>query len=147
MEYILIQTDTQTLYQEIQSGNLVRICDLAGNTVDGSVGVAWIVDANPPMPSWAVADVPPEEPVAVQSKRVTKLDYMNRFTDEELGLIYTVAKTNVGIEIWLAKFNATTPEADGTAIDMFDPRTVGGLQAMEAAGLLAPGRAMEIINA
>ena len=146
MEYILIQTDTRTLYQEIQAGNLVRICDLDGNTVTDLVGAAWITDATPPAPVWAVTDALVVEQT-VASKRVTKLDYMNRFTDEELGLIYTVAKTNVAIEIWLAKFNATTPEADGTAIDMLDPRTVYGLQSMEAAGLLAPGRAMEIINA
>lgn len=146
MEYILIQTDTRTLYQEIQSGQLIRICDLAGNTVTDLEGAAWIIDANPPLPLWALPDAPPAV-VPTETKRVTKLAYMDRFTDEELGLIYTAAKTNVAVEIWLAKFNATTPELDGTAIDMLDPRTVSGLYAMELAGLLAPGRAMEISNA
>ncbi len=146
MEYLLIQTNTRTLYQEIQTGQLVRICDLAGNTVTDLEGAAWIIDENPPLPLWALPDVPAAAPPP-ESKRVTKLAYMDRFTDEELGLIYTTAKTNVAIEIWLARFNATTPEADGTAIDLLDPRTAGGLYAMESAGLLAPGRASEIINA
>ena len=146
MEYILIQTDTRTLYQEIQSGQLIRICDLAGNTVTDLEGAAWIIDANPPLPLWALPDValvaPPPE-----TKRITKLAYMDRFTDTELALIYTAAKTNIAVEIWLARFNATTPELDGTAIDLLDPRTTGGLYAIESAGLLAPGRASEIINA
>jgi hypothetical protein len=77
-------------------------------------------------------------------RRLTKLAYMNRFTDTELGTIYSVAKTNIGVEVWLAKFNAATPEADGTSIDLDDPRTLGGLQALEAAGLIGAGRALEI---
>jgi hypothetical protein len=146
MEYILIQTDTRTLYQEIQTGQLIRICDLAGNTVTDLEGAAWIIDANPPLPLWALPDVAPVAPPP-ETKRITKLAYMDRFTDTELALIYTAAKTNIAVEIWLARFNATTPELDGTAIDLLDPRTTGGLYAMESAGLLAPGRASEIINA
>jgi len=80
------------------------------------------------------------------ARRLTKLAYMNRFTDTELATIYSVAKTEISVEVWLAKFNAATPEADGTAIDLDDPRTVGGLQALEAAGLIGTGRAGEILN-
>jgi hypothetical protein len=78
-------------------------------------------------------------------RRLSKLAYMNRFTDAELAGIYGAAKTVVSVEVWLAKFNATTPEADGTSIDLDDPRTVAGLQGMEAAGLLGAGRAAEIL--
>jgi hypothetical protein len=58
MEYILIQFtlgwDFQA-YQEISNGNLVRITDLDGNTLtypDFPVE-SYVVDANPPKPSWA----------------------------------------------------------------------------------------------
>ena len=87
-----------------------------------------------------------EPPAPVPSvRRLSKLAYMNRFTDAELAGIYAAAKTVVAVEVWLAKFNATTPEADGTSIDLDDPRTIAGLQGMEAAGLLAAGRAAEIL--
>jgi hypothetical protein len=146
MEYILIKTeDGRSLYQEIQQGNLQRICDLDGNTVDPLLGPAWIENSTPVQPTWALPDV--IEPVIAPRRRITKLAYMNRFTDTELGMIYTVAKSNVSVEIWLAKFNATTPDMDGTSIDLDDARTVLGLHAMEAAGLLQPGRALEILNA
>lgn len=70
---------------------------------------------------------------------LTKLDYMNRFTDTELATIYTIAKTNVAIEIWLKKFELATE------INLDDPRVVGGLQALEQYGLIGTGRAAEIL--
>ena len=58
MEYILIQFtlgwDFQA-YQEISNGNLNRITDLDGNTLtypDFPVE-SYVVDTNPPKPSWA----------------------------------------------------------------------------------------------
>jgi hypothetical protein len=70
---------------------------------------------------------------------------MNRFTDDELAAIYTAAKSVMQVEVWLAKFNAATPDADGTSIGLDDPRTIEGLQGIEASGLLAAGRAAEIL--
>ena len=58
MEYILIQFTLGwyfQAYQEISNGNLVRITDLDGNTLtypDFPVE-SYVVDANPPKPSWA----------------------------------------------------------------------------------------------
>lgn len=77
----------------------------------------------------------------VPASTLTKLEYMNRFTDAELAAIYTAAKAVVEIEIWLEKFKATTE------IDLSDPRTVSGVQALEGAGLIAAGRAQEILAA
>lgn len=70
---------------------------------------------------------------------ISKLDYMNRFTDAELAQIYTAAKTTVAIEIWLDKFKL----AESIYLD--DPRTISGVQTMELVGLIAPGRAAEIL--
>lgn len=73
------------------------------------------------------------------STKISKLDYMSRFTDAELATIYTMAKQSVHVEIWLEKFKLATD------VDLADPRTQGGLLALEAAGLLAAGRAAEIL--
>ncbi len=89
----------------------------------------------------AVVPVPQTPP----ARRLSKLGYMQRFTDDEMAGIYSAAKISIQMEVWLAKFNATTPELDGTSVDLDDPRTIGGLLAMEAAGLLATGRAAEIL--
>lgn len=70
---------------------------------------------------------------------ITKLDYMNRFTDAELATIYTIAKTNVAVEIWLEKFKLAAE------INLDDPRTAGGVHALEAFGLIGVGRALEIL--
>lgn len=78
----------------------------------------------------------PPAPVRV----LTKLQYMERFTDAELAAIYTAAKSVVQVEIWLEKFKLATE------VNLDDPATGAGLQAMEAAGLLAPGRAAEILS-
>lgn len=82
---------------------------------------------------------PPEQPAPAPVRVLTKLQYMNRFTDAELAAIYTAAKTVVQVEIWLEKFKLATE------VNLDDPATVAGLQAMEAARLLATGRAAEIL--
>ena len=87
----------------------------------------------------------PVVPPTPAKRRVTKLDYMQRFTDAEMAGIYSAAKSSIAVEVWLAKFNATTPEPDGTSMDLDDPRTIGGLQALEAAGLIGVGRAAEML--
>lgn len=74
------------------------------------------------------------------STRITRLEYMNRFTDAELGRIYAAAKQSVEVEVWLEKFK------QATEIDLADPRTVSGLQALAAGGLIGPGRVGEILS-
>lgn len=82
----------------------------------------------------------PSQPVVIIPRVVTKLQYMALFTDNELRNIYTAAKASVDVEIWLDKFKIT-PE-----VDLDDPRTIGGLQAMEIAGLIGAGRAAWIAS-
>ena len=105
----------------------------AGGTVEYSNGTLTIKPAPPVV----------EE---VKSVGLTKLEFMQRFTDVELATLYTVAKTNVAVEIWLAMFNATTPDAQGYSVYLNDPRTIESVQMLEAAGLLAAGRAAEILS-
>jgi hypothetical protein len=78
-------------------------------------------------------------------RRLSKLELMNRFTDTELANIYSAAKSSVMVGVWMEKLNAASPEADGTSVDLEDPRTVAGIQSLEAGGLIAAGRAAEIL--
>ena len=141
MQYILLETDDgRRVYQCVQAGFVVAYKDEAGNTLE-SIGGNRVIDANPPTPSWHVDPAPQEQPQPVaQSQRViTKLDYMNRFHDDELAALYTAAKADVRIEIWLEKFKLAE------FIDLNDARTAAGVQALEVAGLIGEGRANEIL--
>lgn len=142
MQYILIEIEGVGLaYQEIAYGNVVRYTDQSGATIDYTTGggVSRVIDANPTPPSWALADpVIPNN--TVPSRIVTKLAYMDRFTDAELVNIYSAAKVSVAVEVWLAKFNVSSE------IDLDDPRIYAGLHALEMAGLIGSGRAQEIVN-
>lgn len=144
---------TQTVTDAVPGVRLYQCVSQTGvmeyKTLDGQpytvTGGSFVVDPNPPVPAWDVPEVP-VVPAPVQApRRLTKLAYMNRFHDDELADIYTAAKTVVEIEVMLAKLNAATPDADGTSVDLNDPRTVGGVYALEAVGLIAAGRANEIL--
>lgn len=78
--------------------------------------------------------------------RLTKQEFIDRLTPEEMGGMLSAAKVSVAVEAWLFRFNSVTPEQDGTSIDLNDPRTIAELQQMELAGLLAKGRAAEILS-
>lgn len=81
----------------------------------------------------------PPTPTPVVKRTLTRLEYMDRFTDAELAGIYTAAKSVVQVEVWLEKFKLAE------FIDLTDQRTIAGVQSLEAAGLLAAGRAAEIL--
>lgn len=98
---------------------------LVGATLVNGV---WV---NPPL-------IASEQPSYV-SKVHTQLEFLNKFTNAELVGIYTAAKASVAIEVFLAKFNAAT------SIDFNDPRTIGGVMALESAGLLTAGRGAAIL--
>ena len=81
-----------------------------------------------------------EQPTKPSSPRVlTKLQFLNRFTNEELAAVYTAAKTNVLIEVFLDKLKLAQE------INLDDPQTVGGLQALAEAGLLSEARVQEVL--
>lgn len=89
--------------------------------------------------TWDPATVSFIERDSVARRLISKLDYMNRFTDAELVSIYTAARTNVNVEIWLEKFKLSTQ------INLDDPKTLIGLQSLETLGLIATGRPAEIL--
>ena len=102
-----------------------------GNTI---VADQAFIDANYPG-----ATKLPEDPVSVIQPLPTKLEFFDRFTDAEQVAIYDTAKTVTQVQLWLDKFKLASD------IDVTDPRTIAGIQALEGAGLLAAGRAAEIL--
>lgn len=71
---------------------------------------------------------------------LTKLAFMNRFTMEELAAIYTAAKTEVLVEVFLDKLKLAEH------VDVTDPHTIGGLQALAASGLLSEARVQAVLQ-
>lgn len=80
----------------------------------------------------------------VQSHLKTKirpLDFLQRFTLEERSAIRTAAKSSPAIDDYLQMLAAV----GAGELDLTHPLTAGGVQALEAAGLIAAGRAAQIL--
>ena len=73
------------------------------------------------------------------TRTLTKLQFRNRFTFAEKQAIYAAAESSVDIRIFLDDVNAAEE------INLDDPATIGGVQALEAGGLIAAGRSAEIL--
>lgn len=141
MQYILIEfLNGVQGYQEISFGNVQRYTDLDGNTIP-NIGACKVIDANPVLPTWFLPDVVQDVAPIATLRQITKLQYMNRFSDTELVTLYTLAKSNIQIEIWLEKFKLAE------FVNLDDPYTIQGVQVLELMGLLSAGRAGEILNA
>ena len=80
------------------------------------------------------------------SRRISKQQFIDRFTPVEMSTILDAAKVNVAVEAWLFRFNSVTPDADGTSIDLDDARTIESTIGLEQAGLIGAGRAAEILG-
>lgn len=81
-------------------------------------------------------------PVFVESPYlITRYAFRERFTATEKATLYTVAKTNVAVQVYLDDV------ANCTFIDLQRPSTRAGVQALETAGILAAGRAATILDA
>ncbi len=77
------------------------------------------------------------QPVAA-SRTLSRLEFMDLFTEEELAGIYTAAKSNALIEVWLDKLKVTD------AVDLGNARVQKNIDALVAAQLISPERAEQI---
>lgn len=71
---------------------------------------------------------------------ITRLAFRSRLTNEEKVAVYTAAETNVQLKVFLDDLAAAT------YVDLTRPDTIAGVTFLETAGLLATGRAAEILN-
>ena len=83
---------------------------------------------------------PTAQPIKPAPRPITKLAFMNRFTMEELAAIYTAAKTEVMVEVFLDKLKIAEE------VNLADAQTIGGLQALAASGLLTEARVQEVLQ-
>ena len=109
-------------------------------------GLDWVM-----RPYAAPPPTPEPEPVP-ELRHVAVLGFRLRFTKAERGAIEWAAVDRAdqpeAQRRQAAELRATlADQAAATYIDLDDPETVDGVQGLEAMGLLAPGRALEILNA
>lgn len=71
--------------------------------------------------------------------QITKLAFLNRLTSDERIGIRAAAAQSPAIADYMAMLDAAQD------VDLTDARTIGGVQALEAAGLVGEGRAAEIL--
>lgn len=75
----------------------------------------------------------------VQPAALTREQFLSRLTPEETAAILTAAKTNVALEAFVLRLTTAS------YINVADPVTEAGVHALEIAGLLAQGRAGQIL--
>ena len=97
-----------------------------------------VVDTGAPAP---VVETPP----APEVFHVTQLAFISRFTDAEAIGIDMASRGDTVEAAALRRYQAKV--AAGTYIDLQRQDTRAGVMALEEAGLIGPGRALEILDA
>ena len=89
------------------------------------------------------------EVVEAPKRRLTKLELIGRMGEAVFVSIIGMAQQSVEMAAWVEMVRMTTPEMDGTSIDLDDPRTVAGLNAIEpvlvAQGIVSAGWAAGVV--
>lgn len=84
--------------------------------------------------------IPDAQPVAPTSHTLTKLEYIRRFTVEERVAIRAAAEQNAVLADYLQLMELAQD------INTGDADTIAAVTMLEQAGLIADGRAQEILN-
>ena len=82
------------------------------------------------------------EVVSPPARRVTKLEFVARIGEAVYIAILGLAAESTDMAAWVKLLDWATPEPDGTSVDLDDPRTIAGLQALEPT-LIALGKVTE----
>ncbi len=141
-------------YALIESGSVVNIIEADAafiETLPGTwapaqgAGIGWHYDGE------AFTAPVPESPPA-QDTRITRLAFRKRFTQAEKVALEIAALDDPSAtpaqRAQAAALRAYLKDVDAaTFIDLADAHVAAGVQTLEAAGLLAAGRAAEIVTA
>jgi hypothetical protein len=113
-----------------------------GELYPNFTGYEWILMTYiiPPTPMPEPTPEPTPEPIIIYKHVLTPLEFLNRFNDDELISIISLSKTNVQLELWWTKYNKAKD------MDLDDPQTIAGVQALESFGLIGTGRVSEILT-
>jgi len=91
-------------------------------------------------PDWQLEDAPvPQAPD--YGTKITKLAMRNRFTFAEKVAIQTASESSADLQVYLDDL------AVSTYIDLSRSDTIAGVQMLESSGVIATGRASEILTA
>ena len=89
------------------------------------------------------------EVVVAPKRRLTKLELIGRMGEAVFIAILGMAQQSVEMAAWVELVRMATPEPDGTSIDLDDPRTLAGLNALEpvliAQGVVSAGWASGVV--
>ena len=116
----------------------INITNPGNSPVDGDS--VTIVHDNGSTETKTFWQTPIQEERVQQSLRLSKLEFINRLTDQELEAIYSAAEVSIPVRIWLDKFKLAE------YIEISDSLTIAGITKLELAGLINQGRAAEILN-
>ena len=148
MLYDLIEFSdgVQAVREMNAQGQTTRYCTVDGADIGRLYDQVNIVGTA--SPAWALPDPVVEQPAPYvpPARRLTKLAFVGRL-GADFYAILSAAKVNVDVEMFVKMLDWATPDADGTSVDLDDPRVVYALNSLEAGGLIAAGRAAEILSA
>lgn len=122
----------------------IEILDAEGNVTNVIVADEAFAQQQHPG-AWRVAAAQPVQEPAPVLRRITRLAFLSRFSDAEAVAVdlASIGATPqaAGMRRYVSKVNAAT------YIDLDRADTRAGVQALEAAGVLAAGRALQILDA
>ena len=128
---------------KIESGEITQVIvadstqwaeqNLGGTWIElpDGAGIGWTWDGS--------TATPPTQPAPAPRLRLTKREFRKQFTFAEKQAIYTAAETSVDVRIFLDDLMAAEH------IDCDNADTVASVNALETNGLIATGRADEIL--
>lgn len=130
-------------YAPLPPGTITPPPDTTGDEVAQWTGVDWVVLSERPPP--------PVTPEPVEDWRITKLAFRNRFTlDEKAALEFAALDNPSGSQserMQAARLRAYLADvAAATYVDLAWPDTRASVLQLEDLGLLAGGRALEILD-
>ena len=83
-------------------------------------------------------------------RRLTKQEFLDLLGDAAVTFILAAAKSDIEVEKWIKRLDLTTPDPDGTSIDLDDHRTVAGVttigSAMVSLGVVTAEWAQGVLN-
>ena len=83
--------------------------------------------------------VTPPAPEPPPVDQLNKIDFLRLFTNEELGGLLQAAKVSAAVAVYQYKLD------QAEVVRLSDPDIQAGIPALEASGLLGPGRAAQIL--
>ena len=88
---------------------------------------------------WVLVGPEAQPDFVASHSTITRLAMIDRFSDAEYSNVLTAAKTDVEVQAWLDRLYASNK------IDLMEPRTISGINALVSKGLLIQARADAIL--